>query len=101
MAPGVSAGYHQHFFCARLDLDIDGERNALLEVDSQPDPPGPANPHGQSFSVRETPLASELAAQRLIDPLSGAALARRQSARAATAWARRSPTSSCRARTSA
>ncbi|HMG99566.1 MAG TPA: primary-amine oxidase [Gaiellales bacterium] len=71
VAPGVSAGYHQHFFCARLDLDIDGERNALSEVDSVPDPAGPANPHGQSFHVRETPLASELAAQRLIDPLSG------------------------------
>ena len=70
VAPGVSAGYHQHFFCARLDLDIDGERNALSEVDSRADPPGPANPHGQAFSVRETPLASELAAQRLIDPLS-------------------------------
>ena len=71
VAPGVSAGYHQHFFCARLDLDVDGERNALFEVDSQPDPAGPANPHRQSFHVRETPLASELAAQRLIDPLAG------------------------------
>ena len=71
IAPGVSAGYHQHFFCARLDLDVDGERNALSEVDSQPDPPGPANPHRQSFHVRETPLPSELAAQRLIDPLAG------------------------------
>ena len=71
VAPGVSAGFHQHFFCARLDLDIDGERNALSEVHSVPDAPGPANPHGQSFHVRETPLASELAAQRLIDPLSG------------------------------
>jgi primary-amine oxidase len=71
VAPGVSAGYHQHFFCARLDLDVDGRRNVLSEVASQADPPGPANPHGQSFSVRETRLASELAAQRLIDPLSG------------------------------
>jgi primary-amine oxidase len=71
VAPGVSAGFHQHFFCARLDLDIDGERNALCEVNSQPDPPGAANPHGQSFSVRETPLASELSAQRLIDPHAG------------------------------
>jgi primary-amine oxidase len=71
VAPGVSAGYHQHFFCARLDLDVDGERNNVCEVASEPDPPGPANPHGQSFSVRERALASELAAQRLIDPLSG------------------------------
>ena len=26
VAPGVIAPYHQHLFCARLDLDIDGER---------------------------------------------------------------------------
>jgi primary-amine oxidase len=71
VAPGVSAGYHQHFFCARLDLDVDGERNVLGEFDSRPEPPGPANPHGQAFSVHETPLASELAAQRTVDPLSG------------------------------
>ncbi|HEY3614857.1 MAG TPA: primary-amine oxidase [Gaiellales bacterium] len=70
VAPGVSAGYHQHFFCARLDLDVDGECNVLSEVASRADPPGPANPHGQAFSVHETPLASELAAQRMIDPLS-------------------------------
>ena len=71
VAPGVSAGYHQHFFCARLDLDVDGEANSLVEVESRPDPPGPANPHGQAFSVHETTLASELEAQRMIDPLSG------------------------------
>ncbi len=71
VAPGVSAGYHQHFFCARLDLDVDGERNRLVEVNSRPEPPGPANPHLQAFRAEETPLASELAAQRMIDPLSG------------------------------
>ena len=70
VAPGVSAGYHQHFFCARLDLDVDGERNALSETASVPEPPGPANPHGQAFRVQETPLADK-PAQRMIDPLSG------------------------------
>jgi primary-amine oxidase len=69
VAPGVSAGYHQHFFCARLDLDVDGERNVLTEVDSRPEPAGPANPHGQAFAVHETTLARELGAQRMIDPL--------------------------------
>ncbi len=69
VAPGVSAGYHQHFFCARLDLDVDGERNVLTEVDSRPEPPGPANPHGQAFTVHETTLAREREAQRMIDPL--------------------------------
>ena len=101
VAPGVSAGYHQHFFCARLDLDVDGERNALCEVDSQPDPPGAANPHGQSFSVRETPLASELAGPAADRPALRAGAGASPTPRAATAWAARSPTSSCPARTSA
>ena len=46
IAPGVAAGYHQHFFTARLDMDVDGERNVAFEVDSAPEPAGPDNPEG-------------------------------------------------------
>ena len=58
VAPGVSAGYHQHFFCARLDLDIDGERNALSRgrLPARSAWPGkPARPgvHGATDTARE------------------------------------------------
>jgi len=31
--PGLAGAHHQHIFCARLDLDIDGEQNTLVETD--------------------------------------------------------------------
>jgi primary-amine oxidase len=70
VAPQLSGLYHQHVFCARLDLDVDGEENTVLEVSSEPLPWGPANPYGSAFVTRETPLATEQEAQRLVDPLS-------------------------------
>ena len=33
VAPGVAAPVHQHLFCARLDLDVDGAANRVEEVD--------------------------------------------------------------------
>ncbi|MGI9197074.1 MAG: primary-amine oxidase [Candidatus Nanopelagicales bacterium] len=69
LEPGLFAPYHQHIFCARLDLDVDGGPNAVLEVDAVPLPPGDRNPHGAAYTVRETVLDSELRAQREIDPL--------------------------------
>lgn len=33
IAPGLSAPHHQHLFCARLDLDVDGRANSVLETD--------------------------------------------------------------------
>jgi primary-amine oxidase len=71
VAPQLSAPYHQHFFCARLDLDVDGERNTVVEVNSESVPPGPENPYGSAYVARETTLAREHEAQRLIDPLAG------------------------------
>lgn len=69
LAPQLSGIHHQHVFCARLDLDVDGEENTVVEVESRPLPWGPENPHGSAFQNVETPLATEQAAQRLIDPL--------------------------------
>ena len=40
---------HQHFFNARLDLDIDGEQNTAQEVNTLSVPPGPENPHSNAF----------------------------------------------------
>eukprot|EP01052_Picozoa_sp_SAG31_P019606 SAG31_NODE_1437_length_8339_cov_26.148058_4_plen_275_part_00 len=46
---GVAGVTHQHTFCARLDMDVDGGPNTVLECDTQiPDYDGPGgeNPYG-------------------------------------------------------
>ncbi|MBO9358929.1 MAG: primary-amine oxidase [Thermomicrobium sp.] len=68
---GLFAPIHQHFFNFRLDLDVDGPINRIYEVDLVPEEPGPHNPEHNAFYPRKTLLATELEAQRLIDPLRG------------------------------
>jgi primary-amine oxidase len=70
VAPGLNAMVHQHFFNVRLDLDIDGVDNAVEEVWTESDPPGPANPHGNAFRAHRRRFAHELEAQRRLDPAS-------------------------------
>lgn len=65
--PGLLAPYHQHLFCARLDLDVDGTGNQVVEVDSVAAPMGPHNPDGNMYTTRETVLARESAARRHAD----------------------------------
>jgi primary-amine oxidase len=69
VAPRLQAMHHQHFFCARLDLDIDGTGNTVSELHTESIPAGPENPHGNAFSQVETPLRRESEAQQLVDPL--------------------------------
>ncbi|WP_435009560.1 primary-amine oxidase [Tundrisphaera lichenicola] len=64
VSPRLIAPNHQHFFNARLDLDIDGEANTAQEVNVQGVPSGPENPHGNAFVAEATPLKDEMAAQR-------------------------------------
>jgi primary-amine oxidase len=64
VAPGLAAPYHQHLFCARLDMDVDGTGNEVYEVDVLPDPD--ASDH--SFRPHATRLESEQQAQRIVDP---------------------------------
>ncbi len=71
VSPGVNAMVHQHFFCMRLDMDVDGEKNTVYEVHSESLPEGPENPYGNAFEQIETPLSTESEAQQLIDPLAG------------------------------
>ena len=65
VADGVAAPVHQHLFCARLDLDVDGTTNRVEEVEAEALPLGDANPWGNGFRARSTVLASESAAQRI------------------------------------
>jgi primary-amine oxidase len=68
VAPGVAAPVHQHIFCARLDLDIDGDGNEVYEVNVDPQPTSIDNPAGNAFLPTATLLANEQDAQRLADP---------------------------------
>jgi primary-amine oxidase len=70
VAPQLNAMVHQHFFNVRLDLDVDGQANAVEEVWTEALPPGPANPHGNAFRARRRRLSTELEAQRRVDTAS-------------------------------
>jgi primary-amine oxidase len=70
VAPELNALNHQHFFCMRLDMDIDGQSNSVYEVNTQAEPLE-SNPYGNAFYAESTLLETELAAQRITDPLAG------------------------------
>ncbi len=67
VAPGLVAPVHQHLFCARLDLDVDGAVNEVHEVDVEPMAPGEDNPWANGFTPVATRLDRELTARRVID----------------------------------
>jgi primary-amine oxidase len=67
VAPGLGAPYHQHLFSARLDMTVDGTRNAVDEIEAQRVPMSEENPHGNAFRRARTRLTSESSAQRLAD----------------------------------
>ena len=67
VAPGVAAPVHQHLFCARLDLDVDGATNRVEEVDVVAAAPGPDNPWDNVFGPVATLLDRESAARRMTD----------------------------------
>ncbi|GGC87408.1 primary-amine oxidase [Chelatococcus reniformis] len=68
--PGVVGQIHQHIFCARLDMAIDGDANSFVECNTYAEPEGPQNPYGNAFYEEETVLASEQAAARRANPAS-------------------------------
>jgi len=71
VAPELNAIIHQHFFCMRLDFDVDGGPNSVYEVNSEALPPDASNPMQNGFYAVSTPLKTEQDAQRIVDPLKG------------------------------
>ncbi|HEY5821052.1 MAG TPA: primary-amine oxidase [Propionibacteriaceae bacterium] len=53
------APFHQHFLVAKLDLDIDGSDNTVVEVDAVAAPIDDDNPYGLALNTRSTTIASE------------------------------------------
>lgn len=68
VADSLAAPVHQHLFCARLDVAVDGPGNEVHEVDVEPVAAGPDNPMGNGFAPVVTRFRSEQEAQRLADP---------------------------------
>ena len=67
IAPGLAAPYHQHLFCARLDMAVDGETNAVHELDLERVPQGEGNPHGNAFTRSRRVLGHESDGRRRAD----------------------------------
>ena len=67
VAPNVAAPHNQHFFAFRLDMDVDGPSNRVVELNSVALPAGPQNPYGGGFTMQETPLRTEREAQRQLN----------------------------------
>ncbi|NYJ65366.1 primary-amine oxidase [Pseudoclavibacter chungangensis] len=59
IAPGLFAPVHQHLFCARLDVEVDGPDNYVDEVDVVRIPMGEENPYGNAFTWSRTRLEHE------------------------------------------
>jgi primary-amine oxidase len=66
VAPQLNAPYHQHFFCTRLDMGIDGPNNSVEEVNTRSVPPGPENPYGNAFTTEVHRFRTEAEAQRTV-----------------------------------
>ena len=68
LGDGIVTSNHQHFFCARLDLDLDGTANVAFDTEALCEPWGEGNPDGTAFRPRRLTYESELQARRSISP---------------------------------
>lgn len=64
---GVEAVHHQHFMNFRLDLDVDGPINRVLEMNTEAAPAGPMNLYRNAIVMKETVLEREQDAQRQLN----------------------------------
>jgi primary-amine oxidase len=71
VAPGLGAPYHQHLYCVRLDMMVDGSTNSVDELEAERVPMGPDNPHGNAFTRHATRLQTELDGARIANPVAG------------------------------
>ncbi len=65
IAPQLAGPIHQHFFCFRMDMEVDGGTNTVYEVDTMPLPPGPDNPYNNAFTAVAKPLLTESDGERV------------------------------------
>jgi primary-amine oxidase len=68
LGDGIVTSHHQHFFCARLDLDVDGTANVAFDSEALCEPWGTGNPDGVAFRPQRLTYERESQARRLISP---------------------------------
>lgn len=68
VAKNIVAPNHQHFFNFRLDMDVDGANNSVVESNVVPAPAGPTNPYNNAFRATETLFHTEANAHRDLNP---------------------------------
>ncbi len=61
------APIHQHFIVARLDLDVDGAENTVVETETVVPPVSETNPYGLDLVTSSTPVRSEAESARDYD----------------------------------
>ncbi|TIC80237.1 primary-amine oxidase [Nocardioides sp. GY 10127] len=71
VAPGLVAPFHQHLFCARLDMNVDGAANRVEELEVFAEEISETNPFGNAFQLKTTLIGSESESARLADPSVG------------------------------
>ena len=59
LAPGLGAPVHQHMFCARLDMTVDGANNSVDEIDVARVATSESNPWGNALTRTRTRLQRE------------------------------------------
>ncbi|OUL24876.1 primary-amine oxidase [Nostoc sp. 106C] len=67
IAKNIFGVNHQHFFNYRLDMDVDGQANSVMEMNVKALPMDEKNPLGNAIAVTDTPLTTETAAVRDLD----------------------------------
>ena len=61
------AVHHQHFFNFRLDMDVDGTRNSIVEMNTFAEGASPGNRYKNAFVMKGTALSSESVAHRNVN----------------------------------
>jgi primary-amine oxidase len=68
VSPGVAGQIHQHIFCARLDMAVDGDANSIVEYNTHAESEGPHNRYGNAYYDEPSVLKTELEACRRTNP---------------------------------
>jgi len=68
LGDGIVTSNHQHFFCARLDLDVDGVENVAFDTEAVCEPWGDGNPDGTAFRPQRLTYERESQARRHVSP---------------------------------